>query len=80
MNWTYSIKNKIAASGVLFFLCLLVLLSNYIDRNHTDDVKNAIMSVIHNQFPKKNHLMQISEFEENSFIRPDNPFLNDNFD
>ena len=45
-----------------------------------DDVKNAIMSVIHNQFPKKNHLMQISEFEENSFIRPDNPFLNDNFD
>ncbi len=45
MKWTYTIKNKLAASGVLFSLCLLVLFSNYIDRNHTENVKNAISTL-----------------------------------
>lgn len=45
MKWTYSLKNKFTASIALFVLCLLVLLSNYIDRNHTDKVKKAISTL-----------------------------------
>lgn len=45
-----------------------------------DDVKNAIMSVILNQFPKGNHLGLIIEFEENTFQRPNSSFLHDNVD
>ena len=45
MKWTYSIKNKLLASVVLLALCLLVLLSNYLDRMHTQNVKNSISTL-----------------------------------
>ncbi|GGD35475.1 hypothetical protein [Flavobacterium orientale] len=45
MKWTYSIKNKLTASGALFSLCVLVLFSNYIDRTHTENVKKAISTL-----------------------------------
>lgn len=45
MRWTVSIKNKLGASIVLLALCLLVLLSNYLDRLHTENVKNSISTM-----------------------------------
>ncbi len=45
MKWTYRIKNKLLASVVLLTLCLLVLLSNYLDRKHTQNVKSAISTM-----------------------------------
>lgn len=45
MKWTDSVKNKLAASIVLLALCLLVLLSNYLDRLHTENVKNSISTM-----------------------------------
>lgn len=45
MRWTDSIKNKLVASIVLLTLCLLVLLSNYLDRLHTENVKNSISTM-----------------------------------
>jgi hypothetical protein len=45
MKWTYLIKNKLTASAVLLTLCLLVLLSNYLDRVHTKNVTNAISTL-----------------------------------
>ena len=45
MKWTYLIKNKLTASAVLLTLCLLVLLSNYLDRLHTKNVTNAISTL-----------------------------------
>ncbi|MCA0348031.1 MAG: MCP four helix bundle domain-containing protein [Flavobacterium sp.] len=45
MRWTFSIKNKLGASIVLLALCLLVLLSNYLDRLHTENVKNSISTM-----------------------------------
>lgn len=45
IKWTYSLKNKLTASFALVALCLLVLLSTYLDRNHTDKVKNAISTL-----------------------------------
>lgn len=42
IKWTYSLKNKLVASFALITLCLLVMLSNYLDRNHTNKVKSAI--------------------------------------
>ena len=45
MKWTYTIKNKLSASLVLLTLCLLVLLSNYLDRLHTRKVKNYIATL-----------------------------------
>lgn len=45
IKWTYNLKNKLTASFALVALCLLVLLSTYLDRNHTDKVKNAISTL-----------------------------------
>ncbi|WP_070138482.1 MCP four helix bundle domain-containing protein [Crocinitomix algicola] len=45
IKWTYSLKNKLTASFALVALCLLVLLSTYLDRNHTDKVKSAISTL-----------------------------------
>lgn len=45
MKWTYLIKNKLQASAVLLTLCLLVLLSNYLDRIHSQNVTNAISTL-----------------------------------
>lgn len=45
-----------------------------------DEVKNAIMNVMLNQYPKENHLGLINEFEENTFHRHNSSFLHDNVD
>lgn len=45
MKWTYLIKNKLQASAALLALCLLVLLSNYLDRIHSRNVTNAISTL-----------------------------------
>lgn len=60
MNWTYSIKNKLAASGILLLLCMLVLASNYIDRNHTDNVKNAISTLYEDRLIAEEYILKMT--------------------
>lgn len=60
MNWTYSIKNKLAASGILLLLCILVLASNYIDRNHTDNVKNAISTLYEDRLIAEEYILKMT--------------------
>lgn len=60
MKWMYSIKNKLAASGVLFSLCLLVLYSNYIDRNHTENVKNAIGTLYDDRLVAEEYILKMT--------------------
>jgi hypothetical protein len=45
MRWTYSVRNKFLASGILLGLCGLVLFSHFLDRVHTRNVKNAISTL-----------------------------------
>jgi hypothetical protein len=60
MKWTYSIKNKLAASGALFSLCLLVLFSNYIDRDHTHNVKNAISTLYEDRLIAESYILKMT--------------------
>jgi hypothetical protein len=60
MKWTYSVKNKMAASGALFSLCLLVLFSNYIDRNHTRNVKNAISTLYEDRLIAEGYILEMT--------------------
>ncbi|MDI1317224.1 hypothetical protein [Flavobacterium sp.] len=60
MNWTYSIKNKLAASGILLLLFILVLASNYIDRNHTDNVKNAISTLYEDRLIAEEYILKMT--------------------
>lgn len=60
MKWTYTIKNKIAASGTLFLLCLLVLFSNYIDRNHTENVKKAISTLYEDRLIAEEYILKMT--------------------
>ena len=60
MKWTYSIKNKMAASGALFALCILVLFSNYIDRNHTEKVKNAISTLYEDRLMAEEYILKMT--------------------
>lgn len=60
MRWTYSIKNKLAAAGVLFGLCLLVLLSNYNDRQHTKQVKEMISTLYQDRLIAEEYLFTLT--------------------
>lgn len=60
MNWTYSIKNKFGASMVLLALCLLVLLSNYLDRLHTKNVKNSISTMYEDRLIAEDYILKMT--------------------
>jgi hypothetical protein len=60
MNWTYSIKNKILASGVLLALCLLVLLSHYLDRVHTESIKNAMSTMYEDRLIAEAYILKMT--------------------
>lgn len=79
MKWTYSVRNKMVASGALFVLCLLVLFSNYIDRDHTEKVKNAISTMYEDRLlvedyilKMMNNVYQIKEVLNGSEVNEDN--------
>lgn len=59
MKWTYIIKNKFLASGALLGLCLLVLISNYLDRNHTENVKQSISSLYEDRLVAEEYILQM---------------------
>jgi len=60
MKWTYSINQKFLASASLFALCLLVLFSNYIDRNHTENVKNAISTLYEDRLIAEEYIFRMA--------------------
>jgi hypothetical protein len=60
MKWTYGIKNKLAASLVLLALCLLVLLSNYLDRLHTEKVKNSISTMYEDRLIVEDFILKMT--------------------
>jgi hypothetical protein len=60
MKWTYSIQNKTAASAALFILCVLVLFSNYLDRDHTNDVKNAISTLYEDRLIVEDYILKMT--------------------
>jgi len=60
MRWTDSIKNKLVASIVLLALCLLVLLSNYLDRLHTENVKNSISTMYEDRLIVEEYILKMT--------------------
>lgn len=60
MKWTYLIKNKLTASAVLLTLCLLVLLSNYLDRLHTKNVTNAISTLYEDRLLAEAYILKMT--------------------
>ncbi|MES2284607.1 MAG: hypothetical protein V4547_02885 [Bacteroidota bacterium] len=62
MKWTYSVRNKSAASAALFLLCLLVLFSNYIDREHTKSVKNSISTLYQDRLIAEGYILKMTSY------------------
>lgn len=60
MKWTYSIRNKLVASLALLTLCILVLISNYIDRNHTNNVKNSISTLYEDRLVVEDYILKMT--------------------
>lgn len=60
MKWTYSIQNKMMASGALFTLCLLVLFSNYTDREHTNNVKKSISTLYEDRLVVEDYILKMT--------------------
>ena len=60
MKWTYPIKNKLLASVVLLVLCLLVFLSNYLDRLHTRNVKNSISKLYEDRLIAEVYILKMT--------------------
>ncbi len=58
--WTYTIKNKLLASVVLLALCLLVLLSNFLDRRHTRHVKNSIATMYEDRLIAEDYILKMT--------------------
>lgn len=60
MKWAYSIKNKFLTSVVLLVLCLLVLLSNYLDRVHTENVTNSIVTLYEDRLIAEDYILKMT--------------------
>lgn len=60
MRWADSVKNKLVASIVLLALCLLVLLSNYLDRIHTQNVKNSISTMYEDRLIVEEYILKMT--------------------
>jgi hypothetical protein len=60
MKWTYSIQNKMTASVALFTLCMLVLFSNYTDRDHTTNVKNSISTLYEDRLVVEDYILKMT--------------------
>jgi hypothetical protein len=60
MKWTYSIRNKMVASGALFTLCILVLYSNYKDQNHTNNVKKSISTLYEDRLVVEDYILKMT--------------------
>lgn len=60
MKWTYSVKNKMIASAALLSLCLLVLASYFIDRNHTENVKTAIGTLYEDRLVAEVYILKMT--------------------
>ncbi|TDD73781.1 MCP four helix bundle domain-containing protein [Flavobacterium caseinilyticum] len=60
MRWTFSIKNKLAASIVLLALCLLVLSSNCLDRLHTENVKKSISTMYEDRLIAEEYILKMT--------------------
>ena len=60
MKWTYSLENKSVASIALLSLCLLVLFSNYIDRDHTSNVKNSITTLYEDRLVAETYILRMT--------------------
>ena len=56
----YNVRNKLVASGPLFLLCLLVLFSNYIDRDHTNNVKNSINTLYNDRLIAEDYILKMT--------------------
>lgn len=61
MKWIYSIKNKAAAAAALFCLCVLVLLSNFNDRQHTKEVKNSIDMLFEDRLVAESYILTLTD-------------------
>lgn len=60
MKWTYSVKSKTMTSVILLSLCLLVLFSNYIDRDHTENVKKSISTLYEDRLIAENYILNMT--------------------
>ena len=61
MKWTDSIKNKLLASIILLALCLLVMLSNYLDRIHTQNVKHSISTMYEDRLVVEAYILRMTQ-------------------
>jgi len=60
MKWTYSIRNKMVASAALFALCMLALFSNYVDRDHTNNVKKSISTLYEDRLVVEDYILKMT--------------------
>lgn len=60
MKWTYSIENKLVAAIALLSLCLLVLFSNYMDRDHTRNVKNSLTTLYEDRLVTETYILRMT--------------------
>ncbi len=62
MKWTYSVKNKLIASLALLVLSMLVLISNYNDREHTREVKETINTMYKDRLMAESYIMNLTVY------------------
>lgn len=80
MKWAYNIKNKALASVSLLSLCLLVLFSNYIDRDHTENVKKSISTLYEDRLIAEDYILKMTSslYQIKESINTDSTNINKN--
>lgn len=61
MKWTYSIKNKITAAGLLFLVLGLVIFSNFNERNKSAEINSTISSMYKDRLIVESYIFMYSQ-------------------
>jgi hypothetical protein len=61
MKWAYSIQQKIKAAALLAIICVIVLLTNFLGRQHMDKLSLSFSSVYEDRLVVESYIYKISE-------------------
>ncbi len=60
MKWTFQIRNKMLASAALLGLCLLVLLSHYLERVYAQNVTDSMSTMYEDRLVAEHYILKMT--------------------
>lgn len=61
MKWAYSIQQKFKAAALLAVVCVVILFTNFLGKQHMDELSNSLSSVYEDRLVVESYIYMISD-------------------